>query len=765
MTTILDDLLHPQRVRSAGRGTWLTVLGLVLIPVLVGGLLVWALWQPAARVDRIAGGVVNLDEPVQVNGQTVPLGRQLAAALVTGSVNLSGDTAAGTAAGGAGAPDVSGSGTTTTLSWQITNAADAAAGLADGRYATVVTIPSTFSAAATSAGSDAAAAVQATVDIATSERSRPFDAVVATSVTTTAVQLLSTQLTTSSLTSVFVGFDTLRSGLTDAASGATSLADGVGGVGAGAASLASGATALSSGVGQVASGASSLAAGASSLASGVGQVASGASSLSTGVGRVATGATSLAAGLNDLATQVGSSATDAQAGVAGVQQLADGLAQLNAGVNGPLPAGQVPLATGAGQLATGAAQLEANLPTLLTQLDAYSQACAGGAGDAAACTALASVQSALTTSVTGLATGAAALDAGIQAPTVGLSDGTAALAAQGPTLVAQAQASATGMATLAGYLAQSASGAQSLAAGAQSAASGAASLAAGASTAASGAGTLSSGAGTLAGGAQGAADGASSLASGAGQLSSGAAQLSDGAGTLATGLSAAVDQVPSYTQDEAANLAGVLAEPVVAQGSTQPVLGSTSVPFLLVVALWLGGLATFLVLGATGPRVVGSTRSSLRLALAAFAPGALIGVLQGVALTAVMAPALDLTVGGWLTFGGIAALAAVASAAVNQGLVALLHGVGRFVSVVVAAVGLAAVLVSTAPPVLDTLFRGTPLAPALDALQAVVVGGSAGGAVAQLVVWACAGVALTTVAVARRRVVPAGQLARWARAA
>jgi len=233
MATILDDLFHPQRARSAGRGSWLTLLGLVLIPVLVGGLLVWALWQPAVRVDRLAGGVVNLDQPVQVDGKTVPLGRQLAAALVTGSVNLSSTAATGSTASGAGATDVSGSGDSSTLSWQITNAADAAAGLADGRYATVVTIPSTFSAAATSAGSGASAAVQATVDIATSERSRPFDAVVAQSVTRTAVQLLSTQLTTTSLTSVFVGFDTLRSGLTDAASGATSLASGAGGVGDG----------------------------------------------------------------------------------------------------------------------------------------------------------------------------------------------------------------------------------------------------------------------------------------------------------------------------------------------------------------------------------------------------------------------------------------------------------------------------------------------------------------------------------------------------
>ena len=51
------------------------------------------------------------------------------------------------------------------------------------------------------------------------------------------------------------------------------------------------------------------------------------------------------------------------------------------------------------------------------------------------------------------------------------------------------------------------------------------------------------------------------------------------------------------------------------------------------------------------------------------------------------------------------------------------------------------------------------------ALQAVVTGSGVGGPVALLVVWTVVGLALTTAAVARRRVVPAGRLARWVRAA
>jgi putative membrane protein len=80
-------------------------------------------------------------------------------------------------------------------------------------------------------------------------------------------------------------------------------------------------------------------------------------------------------------------------------------------------------------------------------------------------------------------------------------------------------------------------------------------------------------------------------------------------------------------------------------------------------------------------------------------------------------------------------------------------------------VGLATAVVSTVPRLLDAVAGALPLAPARAAMQAVVTGASPAGPVALLVVWAVVGVALTTASVARRRVVPAGRLARWARAA
>ncbi|OIQ77904.1 hypothetical protein GALL_403960 [mine drainage metagenome] len=284
MSKLQETLLRPERARSGGRVTWFTVLGLVLVPLTVGGLLTWALWQPTQRLSRMDAAVVNLDTPVKVNGQTVPLGRQLAGGLVTstGATSSRASSTASPSASPSASPtssvaNVSGSDASTNFTWVITDASDAAAGLADGRYATVVTIPSNFSAAATSTATDPTHPTRATIGIAMSDRARIVDTAVAQAVTSTAVRVLGQQLTTTYLQNVFVGFDTLHGSLAQAADGAGSLA----------------------------SGAQSLTGGAQQLATGAGQVGTGATSLATGLGTLSSGATTLASSLDQLATHSG----------------------------------------------------------------------------------------------------------------------------------------------------------------------------------------------------------------------------------------------------------------------------------------------------------------------------------------------------------------------------------------------------------------------------------------------------------------------------
>ncbi|WP_448631034.1 YhgE/Pip domain-containing protein [Cellulomonas soli] len=708
MPQLSTILMKPERARAASsRAGWVSLLGLVLVPLIVGGLLTWSLWQPTEHLDRMQAAVVNLDTPVQLDGQTVPLGRQLTSALVT-STGAGAATGSG-ADGGTGVANVAGSDSSGNFTWVITDEDDAAEGLLDGRYATVVTIPSDFSAAATSAAAgDATKAVQATIDIATSDRSRLVDGAVSQAVTSTAVNLLNSQLTRASLANVFVGFTTLHDSLGQASDGAQQLA---------------------AGAGELAGGTSQLAAGTVSLADGVTQLAGGADELAQGVGALTNGAQSLADGLDQLAAQTAAGAQTASAAVPQARQLTAGMDALAAGISGP------------SGLGTGVGGVKALVDSLRPLVGLCSTgdpvACAQASailGDGSTPTIPGTSNPTLTTLATGL-------DASVNTGTPNapaLTTSVTQLTAGAHQLVDGVASSAAGLGTLSGYLQQSATGADQLAAGARQAAAGAAQLASATHAAASG---------------------ATDLSTGAAQLDAGAAGLSSGSGDLADGLGQAVEQVPTYTQDEADALATVLGTPVVADpGEQDSLFGSTTVPFLATVALWLGALATFVVIGAVSRTTLGSTRPSLVITLQQFAPGALVGTLQGLAITAVMAGALDLSPGGWAVFAAVAVLAGVAFAAVNQGLVAVLGGTGRLVSVVVAVVGLATAVISTVPSLVVDVAGVLPLNAALDGLQGVVLGqGGVGGAVALLLVWTAFGLGLTLSAVARRRVVPAGQ--------
>ena len=117
-----------ERARTRRPVTWLTLIGVLLLPVVIGGILVAALYNPAERLDSMSAAIVNEDEPVTIDDQYVPLGRQLTAGLVEGSDEI------------AEQPRPGRSPTPTTPP----------TGLADGTYQAVVTIPENFSAAATS---------------------------------------------------------------------------------------------------------------------------------------------------------------------------------------------------------------------------------------------------------------------------------------------------------------------------------------------------------------------------------------------------------------------------------------------------------------------------------------------------------------------------------------------------------------------------------------------------------------------------------------
>lgn len=668
-----------ERSRPRRPVTWLTLIGVLLLPVVIGGILVAALYNPVERLDSLTAAVVNEDEPVTIDGQLVPLGRQLTAGLVEGSDDVDSN-----------------------LTWTISNAEDAASGLADGTYAAVITIPENFSAAATSTAPGGATPEQATIEVQTPPDSLIVDDAITAQVASTAAATMGTQLSTVYLENVFLGFTTLGDALGTAADGAAQLADG-------AQQASDGAAELPGGISQLAEGASGISGGASQLADGAGQLAGGATSLQSGLTTIA-GKTREAAG--------------------GAQQLADG-------VNG------------------GAAQLEQN-GLVPDQLSGAADTTAQVAGASAAATqGLLELAQQCTANGTPAdfclelltqATIAQQTAAGAQQAAEGTAAGLTQFDTEATaTIAGQFREIGTGVATLSGGLTQ-------LAGGIDQSAAGAGQLASGATGLQDGAGGIASGASQLAGGAQQAADGATSLADGV-------AQLADGTSELADGLATASTSVPSYTDEEATDLATVVADPITTTGVSSSLFGASAIPLLATLALWFGGLATFIALQAVSRRALTSRAPSAVLALRSYAPAAGLGALQGLLVAGVVQLAASYAWADWWLFAAVCVAAGIAFAAVNQALVAVFGGAGRWVSALIGVVAVASGVVSTVPGVLSGIAGLLPTAPAYQGMVAALTSASGlGAALAGLAVWTLLALTATVVAVARRRTTSAHAL-------
>jgi len=642
MTNRLSALI--ERARSHKPITALTLIGVLLLPAILGGVLVAALQDPTQRLDTMTAAIVNDDEPVTVNGQLAPLGRQLSAGLVDGT----------------GKKDEN-------LTWVVSNEKDAAAGLKDGTYQAVVRIPKGFSAAAVSGGSavqdPSKPAEKATISVTTAPQARAADGLIANQTAATAASTMGTEISQSTLKNVLVGFGTLGDKIGEAADGADKLANGAKSAATGAAALPDGAT---------------------KLADGAGQLADGASQLSNGLGTIANGITSAQTGAN----QIG----------AGLSQGADALETPGRGVT-DLIAGANQTAQVAGVTSKGVDGLKTGLDSAVTMCDAATQKdlCA-----------LLKDLSGTATAIQPAATGAAAGSASV-------ASGVTPLAA----LPGQFRAAADGVNQLSDGLGRLADGTT------QSA----------------------TGAGNLATGATGLQSGATQLADGATQLSTGVGSLATGTAGLATGLHQAADSLPKRTDSQASSLAEVVADPVKADTSGG-MFGPTAIPLLAAVVLWFGGLVSFLVMRAFTARALTSRRPSALLALRAFAPAAALGAGQGLLVALVVEVVAKYDPARWWGFAGVAVLAGVAFAAVNQALVAVLGGIGRWIAAVIGVAALGAGIISTLPGWLATIAGALPTSPAATALLGDQ---GTGSAVAALVVWTVLALVATTLAVTARR--------------
>ncbi|WP_448061079.1 YhgE/Pip family protein [Cellulomonas hominis] len=554
----------------------LAVAVMILIPLLYGALYLWAFWDPTGNLDRLPVALVNADTGSTLNDAPLRAGDDVTAQLVD-----SGD-----------------------LDWQQTDAADAAAGVADGTYYFAVTVPADFSTDIASAGGDDPTAAQ--IQVTYNDANSFLASTLGRSAMAQVQAAVSASIGEQAVDQVLVGLGSARDGFAQASDGALTLRAASGQLTDGATQLADGATAAATGASALADGSTRLVSGSTQLADGAQQIATGASTLSTGAGAAAAGASSVADGASKLAAGAATAATSSQA-------LATGAAQVSAGVDQAVA--QV------GDLASGLPALESGLGSIGAYLGAHAQA-----GDATAAALLGGLQTAssslpTTDELTTMSSQLAALKSGASQ----VSTGAAALQSGLDTL-------SSGAATLS-------AGSSDLASGTSQVATGAASLATATATLRSGSADLADGTRTLADGASDLATGTQTLADGAGQLADGSGQLTDGAQTLTDALSGGAAAIPDDSDSLRTQRAETISAPVAV--ADQDVaraegFGEGFAPFFIPLALFVGSLITWLLMRPLPARALATRVSGLRATLAGYLPALLIGFAQVAVMLAVI---------------------------------------------------------------------------------------------------------------------------------
>ncbi|SNR41766.1 putative membrane protein [Haloechinothrix alba] len=674
---MLNPLANTARAHAPGPLSWRTWAGLVVIPVLVLGLLTWAFAAPHGEHDDARAAVVNNDEPVEIDGQMMPIGRELAAKLTQDD-------------------DPGG------YSWVLTDAEDARSGVDDGSYVASVTIPETFSAHATStANEDPMEATRALLEIEVSDSAGLADPQASKRSAEEQVDELNREVVQSQLEQIYGAFTEMHDQLGEAVDGAFELAGGAG-------ELAGGAEDLAGGAGELNRAAQELAGGAEELAAGTGELSAGAGELADGLGE----ARDETARLPELTRKLAEGAREV---AKGNRQIADTVAPL---------ADRVIDAVDALPSAKETAD----------KLGRMAERCADEGGEAEFCEQLTSLSEQVSEHAAAIDGATSRVrDAAVQAKeaVTGLADGAEQVADGNERLADE-------MPGLTAGIAEAADGADELHSGIVE---------------------LDSGAAELATGARGLAGGTSRLSGGAAELAGGADDVHGGTEQLASELDDGQDEVPNYDEDEREHLSEIAATPTAADVRGTPDFGRAAVALFMALALWAGGLATYLVTRAVPPEVLTSRDPSWKIILRAAVPGATIATISAVAVSLILWPVLGLSFGEVMAFLGVSLLAAAAFMVLNQALVAIFKRPGRFVSVAVLVLTLGINVISTVPASFSALGALLPTQGAVRALSAITTGASGGySGVLELAIWLVIGSVAMIAVTDRRRVLPAKHL-------
>ncbi|MFF8785481.1 YhgE/Pip family protein [Streptomyces sp. NPDC015125] len=285
-----------------------------------------------------------------------------------------------------------------------------------------------------------------------------------------------------------------------------------------------------------------------------------------------------------------------------------------------------------------------------------------------------------------------------------------------------------------------------------------------------GAHKVSQGAGLFADGIGSLADGAGKLHSGLGvakdgadKLTGGLFKLKDGTNQLADGLHDGVAKIPDYNKKDRDARTDVMSDPVELAAKSMhkaPNYGTGLAPYFIPLSLWVGAMVAFMLLPALSKRALAAGAPGWRITLGSWLPAYAVGVVQVLALMAVLHWGLGLEMVRSAGTVGFLLLATACFTAIIQLLGAFFGPAGRVLTLVVLMLQLTSAggtyPVQTSPGFFAAIHPFLPMSYVVDGLRRLITGGDL--AIVQqgcvvLVVFTVGALALTALAARSRQVV------------
>ncbi|MFI8171090.1 YhgE/Pip family protein [Streptomyces sp. NPDC085931] len=284
----------------------------------------------------------------------------------------------------------------------------------------------------------------------------------------------------------------------------------------------------------------------------------------------------------------------------------------------------------------------------------------------------------------------------------------------------------------------------------------------GAARVAAGAKKLHSGLGKAKTGAVDLDKGVGELKTGADDLNGGIFKLVDGSGKLAGGLHDGAEKIPDYDKRDRDRRTEVMADPVRLASQDlhkAPNYGTGFAPYFIPLSLWVGAMVAYMLITPMNRRALAAGAPAWRIALAGWLPVVAIGVLQTVALMAVLHWAVGLEMVRAAGTVGFLFLVTACFAAIVQWLNARFGAAGRILVLALLMLQLTSAggtyPVQTSPGFFNALHPFLPMSYVVEALRRLITGGGlepVWHACVVLTAFTAGALALTAVAARRRQV-------------